>query len=602
MVKKILNFVKGKTGTLLLLLIVISGVLKFQSNKYHNWSDKQRLDRPIVRSDGAGYYAYLPQHFIYHDPEFFFIDSILPNYPNAKMGEFGNYASPDSGRMNKFFPGVAICQLPFFLTTHFFHSSKYSADGYSYPYQRSIALGAICFLLLGLFISYLVMIRLKIAPLAASLSLIGVSLGTPLLFYTINEPLASHVYSFSIIALFIYLLLIWRDSRNGKWLSLIALTLGLIVLLRPVNGIVVLLYFALFPSLKDAWFFLRTNLLNSISKIGLILFCFSSVVFIQFLNVYYQTGHLSFNLYSSETFENWNNPPISKVLFGYRKGLFVYAPLTLFAFLGLLFTLKKYRTPTLVSLFFFLIFTYITSAWWCWWYGGSIGMRPMVDISLLYAIGIALILDRGNWIFKALSIPVIGFCMYFQFTLSHQFENGILHYDGMSKARFDYIFLKTDRRFQWMFFIDYPKQLEEPEKISKTLFWKKDTNSFLETEGNANNDFEIEHMTSEDLYEIEIDSTSIQKIKGLSIEGDMTIRDRNNIPLFNIMLKKGDVWSQIQTDFVGMRIKNINEPLHFESDYVFLEDIANYDLVVVQFSNSHGLTTIQNLKIQIVEK
>jgi|TARA_R110000737_G_scaffold345006_1_gene372855 hypothetical protein len=602
MLKQILKFSQGKTGILLLLLIILAGVLKFQSSKYHNWSDTERLDRPIIRSDGSGYYAYLPQHFIYHDPDYFFIDSLLPNYPNAKFGEFGNYAHPDEGRMNKFFPGVAICQIPFFLTAHYFHSSKFNSDGYSYPYQRWIAIGAICFLLLGVFMSYLVMIRLKIAPLAAAISLIAVTLGTPLLFYTINEPLASHVYSFAIIALFIYLLLIWRDSRNSKWLPLIAMTLGLTLLLRPVNGIVVLLYFALFPSLKDAWSFLKVNLFNSLPRTALAILCFGSVVFIQYLNVYYQTGNLQFNLYSTETFENWNNPPFWKVLFGYRKGLFMYAPLTFFALLGYVFSMKKHRTESLVSLFFFLIFTYITAAWWCWWYGGSVGMRPMVDISLLFAVGIAIILHKGNWLVRAIVLPIITFCIYFQFILSHQFEFGILHYSEMSKERYDFIFLKTDRRLQWKYFIELPAQLEEPEKVSKTLLYDKNSNSFVESATVKNNTFQIEHMINQDLFKTVIDSSDFQNIKGISLEGKMTIRDKNNIPMVLVFLKKGDDWTQVQTDFVGMRIENINESSHFESDYVFPEDILSSDTLSIQFSNSHGLTTLENLKIQFVEK
>ncbi|MGJ8661965.1 MAG: hypothetical protein ACSHXL_08000, partial [Bacteroidota bacterium] len=101
MVNKLLRFFKDKRAVLLLLLIVIAGILKFQSEKYHRWDEKERLDRTIIRSDGAGYYAYLPQHFIYQDPHYFFIDSVASNYPNGKMGEFGNFASPESGRMNK---------------------------------------------------------------------------------------------------------------------------------------------------------------------------------------------------------------------------------------------------------------------------------------------------------------------------------------------------------------------------------------------------------------------------------------------------------------------------------------------------------------------
>ncbi len=585
---KVLRFFKDKRAVLLILLIITAGVLKFQSNNFHHWEDTERLDRPIIRSDGSGYYAYLPQHFIYNDPHYFFIDSILPNYPNAKMGEFGNYGSPDSGRMNKFFPGVAICQTPFFLAAHCFHDSKYKSDGYSYPYQRAAAMGAICFLLLGIFLCYLVMIRLKITPLAAALSLVGISLGTPLLFYTINEPLASHVYSFAVVALFIYLLLVWRDSRSSIWLPLIALVLGLIVLLRPVNGIVVLLFFALFPSLKEAWQFLRDHLLKSLPKVTLILSSFVAVILIQYSNVYYQTGNFDFNLYSTETFENWNSPPILEVLFGFRKGLFIYAPLTLFTFLGVCLIFKNHRYRTVVVLFFFALFTYITASWWCWWYGGSIGMRPMVDISILYALGLALILDKGEIWLKILTLPIMLFSIFFQLTLSHQFENGILHFSEMNKERYLEIFMKRDRRFEWMYYVEALPYFEKELKLDKEPFWKTKS-------------FEIEHMRGSELIKIQIDSTLLAKYRGFRLNGNIIIRDKNNIPLLQVQGEQNEESNILQTDFIGMRLPSINKTESFTSDYIFPKQISEYNNLTLYFINSHGKTNLENLKLFFVE-
>jgi len=155
---------------------------------------------------------------------------------------------------------------------------------------------------------------------------------------------------------------------------------------------------------------------------------------------------------------------------------------------------------------------------------------------------------------------------------------------------------------QWKYFIELPAQLEEPEKVSKTLLYDKNSNSFVESATVKNNTFQIEHMINQDLFKTVIDSSDFQNIKGISLEGKMTIRDKNNIPMVLVFLKKGDDWTQVQTDFVGMRIENINESSHFESDYVFPEDILSSDTLSIQFSNSHGLTTLENLKIQFVEK
>ncbi|MFA7274127.1 MAG: hypothetical protein WC044_09670 [Crocinitomicaceae bacterium] len=601
MFNKIKSYSSNKTVVLLLLLITLASILKFQSNQYHDWSNKGRLDRTVIRSDGSGYYAYLPQVFIYKDLHYVFIDSVTRQYPNSKIGEFGNFPPGLKGRLNKFFPGVAICQAPFFLVTHAFHSKKYQFDGYSYPYQKSIATAAILYLLLGIVIAYFLLLELSISPLAAGLSLAGVALGTPLLFYTINEPLASHVYSFAAISFFLFALLKWKKSEQAKWLYFAALTFGLILLLRPSNGIVVLLYFALFGSLKEAWFFLRKQFLSSLTRMALSFLCIFAFVLIQFINVRLQTGHFAFNLYSDETFSNWNQPPIFKVLFGFKKGLFPYAPLTLFAFLGIFFSFSKYRFQTFVTLLFFALFTYITASWWCWWYGGSVGLRPMVDISILFVVGLALILDRGKLMVQLATLPVIGFGIYFQLTLTHQFENGILHYEAMDQNRYEYIFLKTDRRFQWMYYIDSPKTLKAA-AITKTLHYDATKKTFVNTNLPKKDRFEIEHMTAVDLFQYKIDSTGVDTIQGIRLEGKMTLRDKNNIPLLIVYANRNGESTQIQTDFVGMRIKNIQEATYFESDFVFPNDVPTYDFLTFQFGNSHGKTTIDDFKIKILAK
>src|SRR5690554_4563101 len=122
-----------------LLFIFIVGFLVFGSLKksisyFGLEQSKSQEPYPIV-SDGSGYYAYLPQWFIYKTDNFEFIDSIQKKYPDARFYEgITNY--PESNKkFNRYFIGTAVLQAPGFLITHFIASIFHlDNDGYSTIY------------------------------------------------------------------------------------------------------------------------------------------------------------------------------------------------------------------------------------------------------------------------------------------------------------------------------------------------------------------------------------------------------------------------------------------------------------------------------------
>lgn len=67
----------------------------------------------VIRSDGRGYYAYLPALFIYQDNQF---DSSTAKekayYPDAS-DQLYLFKDRQGKSYNKYFPGVALLQLPF---------------------------------------------------------------------------------------------------------------------------------------------------------------------------------------------------------------------------------------------------------------------------------------------------------------------------------------------------------------------------------------------------------------------------------------------------------------------------------------------------------
>ena len=71
----------------------------------------------FITGDGKGYYAHLPALVIYHDWEYKFMENYESTYYEpANYAEFRNQV--DSEWVNKYFAGVTLLIMPFFLFAH----------------------------------------------------------------------------------------------------------------------------------------------------------------------------------------------------------------------------------------------------------------------------------------------------------------------------------------------------------------------------------------------------------------------------------------------------------------------------------------------------
>ena len=123
-----------------------------------SYSDVQKGDPlKITTWDAFGYYMYLPGTFIYGDvTELKWLDEVEQEYSltggalyQANRHDNGNYVF-------KYLGGVAVLESPFFFVGHAIAlNSHYKADGFSPPYQWSIAFGAILYCISNCFIFYI---------------------------------------------------------------------------------------------------------------------------------------------------------------------------------------------------------------------------------------------------------------------------------------------------------------------------------------------------------------------------------------------------------------------------------------------------------------
>lgn len=399
----------------------------------------------IIRSDGLGYYSYLPAIFIYHDYNFFFIKEMEREYNSDHYTTSGFLSETPAGMINKYYIGVGILWLPFFLIAHFLSMILgYETDGFSQLYQLSVLVAANFYLWLGCKYIRKLIGTYPVSREITALILVLIVFGTNLFHYATYDAWASHVYSFSIISIFIYYARLIYGINSKNYIYLLAFLFSLIILLRPTNAVVLLVvpFFAEnFESFRDL-----------VKKYKWTIFkCFFLVVgilSIQLIVYYLEVEEFFVWSYGHETF-NFKDPEIFNVLFSYRKGLFIYVPLCFLALGGFIYLFKQNKFQFGVLLLLLILSTYIISSWECWWYGCSLGQRVFIDYYGLLALLLTfLFLMAKNYFLKSFFFIMSPLFLIYSLILSYQYQYYIIHWEKMNKEKFWISFMKTDEQYE----------------------------------------------------------------------------------------------------------------------------------------------------------
>jgi hypothetical protein len=399
-----------------------------------NWS-KNNWEH-IVESDAKGYYAYLPAVFIYNDYNFQFFDQIeKTKYYHENL--YYDYRSGANGAtINKYYCGTAIAELPFFLIAHFAsYLGHYDMDGYSKLYPILISIAALFYLFIGLFFVNKTLNFYQISEKQKSLVLIASVFGTNLFYYAIVEPGMSHVYSFTFVALFIYYAKSYFITFNIKHFLKLSSILALIILLRPINGLIV---FAL-PFLAGHISVLKQGFVQLFkSKVYLLLSILIFIAIVSIQLIYYKIATGSFLAYSyGEEGFDFLNPHMIDMLFSYRKGLFLYTPLFLLSLAGAYYLWQSSKFQFFAITLFLLLLVYVFSSWWMWYYGGSFSSRVFVEYIPFFMVLLAIALQQleSNLSRKIFTSLIIFFILLCQFQ-TYQYRYFIIHWSDMTKEKY----------------------------------------------------------------------------------------------------------------------------------------------------------------------
>lgn len=388
----------------------------------------------VVDGDGKDYYSYLMAIFI--DKNLGHQD-ITPWY----------VIQTPTGTVNVHTAGVSLLLLPFFLIAYVWASwFGYDVNGLSAPFEKMISMGAFFYAMLGLYFIRKLLIKLNIKDAAIALILLLIFFGTHLLNYSLNEPSMSHVYSFSLISVFLYSSYQVFNSGERKYFLVSAFILGLIILVRPINGIILGIIpfwsnsFKEFIERTKTIFFKQTK---SMIFSGII---FKLTLFIQALIWLAQNGKMMQWTYKDNGLYLFS-PNTLKMLFGFNSGFFIYTPLCLVLMFGFV-PLFKENSFKFFTLFLFLIFVfYLFSCHWAYTYFDGLSIRPMVDFMPVFAILGAKLISSVQGKLKTIALPVLGLFAVFNLLICYQYKAGILPPASMNYEKFKYIFLKTDKKY-----------------------------------------------------------------------------------------------------------------------------------------------------------
>ncbi len=454
--------------SLVALKIIIAGIILIGLFFYPKW--KKDNTEAIISWDAAGYYAYLPSAFIYHDlKDMRLTEKKAQEYHNG----FEAFPAPNGHKITKYAIGQAVIFVPSFLVAHAIaRPLGYPADGFSYPYQLAIGLWGLLVNILGFILLRKLLIR-HFKDEAVAIVLLVIYFSTNYLNQNTIESPYAHNHLFTLYGILLLLTEKYYRQPKASTIISIGLTVGLMTLVRPTELIAILIPMFWQVGTRQKFVerlqFLRTRFSHIIlAAIFVIL-----VGFIQLAYWKYTTGQWIYYSYGDQGFD-FLHPHLYNCIFTYKKGWWVYTPVMSLIVPGfvVLFRRKALFYPVFI---YSLLFMYIVFSWQVWWYGGSMSQRSVVQLYVLLAFPLAAfaeyILSKKQWI-KLVFLGFLLFTTYYNLWLTYQAHyGGQLHPDRMNRYYFQKVFLRNKANIDHKALLDNKDYYDHPILSPTTIYF-----------------------------------------------------------------------------------------------------------------------------------
>ncbi len=387
----------------------------------------------VITWDVAGYYQYLPAHFIYSDlKKVGYLESLNEKYRFTPGSELV-LNLPNGNRAMKYTIGQAVMYSPFFLIAHqYAKQSSYPADGFSLPYQFAIEIEILFFALIGLLFFRSILLNFFTDKISA-LTIVSVCLATNYFEYASITGAMTHNNLFALYAVLIFCTIRFNNRPRFHWAFAIGALVGLATLTRPTEIISVLIPLLWGLSLpmkagtRNRLAFIRKHI-KYFAVIGVVAAMVSSLQMIYWKHI---SGEWLIYSYGEEGF-NWLSPHVEDCLISVRAGWLVYSPIMILSLVGFYQLYKYHKKLFPVIVIFSVLASYIVFSWQTWWYGGSLGQRALIQYYPLFAFPFAALITTiiNTRQVKYIFYFLLTICVYYSMWLTHQVHRGGLVYVG----------------------------------------------------------------------------------------------------------------------------------------------------------------------------
>lgn len=556
---------------------------------FYNYSHRE--EGQIIRSDMRGYYAYLPAILNYHDPSFQSNLEAEAYYLKGQQKNENYLVRTKSGSVhNKYFPGVAVLQAPFYATaTVVSWSFGRSTDGYSKVYQLFFQIGATFYALLGLLFFYSLLKTLFPDNKKLIQWLIPiVYLATPLFHYSANTLSFSHSYSFFLFSIFACIVLKMRKEVSSWHFLGLGMTLGMIVIVRPTNLIIVLMIPFLLERKEVVFSFFKQLFERRGRKFGIALIGFILVTFHLFLIWKWESGSWFVWSYGGEGF-NFLHPAIFSSLFSFRIGLFLHTPALFLSVLGLIYLYRTNKFQMFWWVLYFILNAWVISSWWCWDYESAFGNRPYTEHLIFILLPLFVLMQQK----KIWPYSLLGMFLIVGFIRLTTFNNGFMVSQRFTSNNYfeSLVFWNNDNFDRWNYTKSchpYGEKIDSNILVDQASEFQIDSTDLFVLSGKS-----VLHMprTNERFYyRVVLD----KKTSDTPLEDVMLVVDVRN-------LTTGESYYSA-TPLYNDKLEGIGEWAHVEFESLIPDNLQKLDHINIYIWNRGGKEfSVRNFKIILEE-
>src|SRR5215204_2136717 len=363
-----------------------------------------------LQSDGFYYYAYLRSLVFDRDVDF------TNDYKMLGLGDKTHLfnPTPTGHAQSAWTIGPAIVWAPFFAAAHPIaktlnaSGADVSTNGISFPYRQAVCVAGLVYGLLGSWFMYRMTATFFSRRKAAAATAFTVC-GSFMLWYLVKEPSMTHAPSMAGVAGFTWFWVATRDRRTPAQWALLGGLAGFITLIRWQNAL-----FAVMPAceaitaLVTGW---RSGDPQGVKKTlscGLLFTVFAVIAFVPQMLAWraiYGT-YLAVSPVGPQI--RWWDPHLADILWSSRNGLFSWSPIIYLGAIGLLVfaaTRPRIGVPMVLTVSAMVFFN---SSIQDWWGSSGFGGRRFDGTIPIFAVGVAMFVDRGAAVARRFPFAVVG--------------------------------------------------------------------------------------------------------------------------------------------------------------------------------------------------